>query len=148
MKNITMTHRELVCPILVRDYSYFYQVTSNNKSLFPWMHVLASSFEKYRLTQLSLEYIPACGTTAAGLVYLAYDYDPSDVKMPLTPQYLTNMQGTITGNVFASHVLNVDVNRFRKDYYTGTKPVGASINDYSCGNILLLTSNASVAELG
>lgn len=90
---------------------------------------------------LEVEYIPSCPTTTAGLIYLAYDYDPADIDEEVTPYSLASMYGTVSGNVFGRHSLRVDCSRLRKFYNTGNVKSGTSINDFRAGNIIVYTTN-------
>lgn len=51
------------------------------------------------------------------------------------------MYGTVSGNVFNRHTLNINTKKLRNYYNTGPIKVGSSINDYQAGNILVFTSN-------
>jgi len=98
---------------------------------------------------MEVEYVPSCPTTTAGMIYLAYDYDPADTDELVNPYTLASMYGTVSGNVFGRHTLRVDASRLRKFYNTGLEKQGTSINDYKAGNILVYTTNTSaVEELG
>ena len=88
-----------------------------------------------------MEFIPSCPTTTAGLIYLAFDYDPADVDEDITAQTITSMYGTVSGNVFNRHTMTVNTNRLRNYYNTGPIKAGSSINDYQAGNIIIYTSN-------
>lgn len=61
-----------------------YSVNVSNADLFPWLSQLAWSYERYSIISLNVEFIPSCPTTTAGLVYLAFDYDPADVDEDVT----------------------------------------------------------------
>jgi hypothetical protein len=62
---------------------------------FPWLSVIAGNFDRYRFTSLELEYIPACPTSTAGTVYMAFDPDALDTGPIQTSdmlQYKANIQ--------------------------------------------------------
>lgn len=87
-KTLSLTHRELVAPIVQASSAgttYVYRVNAANANIFPWLSSLAPSFEKYTINSMHLEYVPQCGTTTAGVVYLAFDYDPTDTNKTINP---------------------------------------------------------------
>ena len=53
-------------------------ITPTNKNMCPWLASIAPGYEKYRFKRLSFMYRSTAPTTAAGLAYLAIDYDPGD----------------------------------------------------------------------
>lgn len=59
-------------------------------TLFPWLSLIAPSFERFRFTNLSFRFVPSSPTTTAGRFYAAIDYDYDDNVAGSKAQLMTN----------------------------------------------------------
>ena len=80
--------------------------------LFPWLTAVASRFEKYRFTNLTLHYKPTCSTFISGGVALVPIYDPSE-PVPVDRHILYNAEGVVRGPLYRGVSLNIPRSRMR-----------------------------------
>lgn len=57
------------------------QISPSTASVFPWLSQIAGAYEKYVIHTIRFDYVPSCSTLADGIIYLAFDHDPSDVTL-------------------------------------------------------------------
>lgn len=55
-----------------------YAVNPGLSATFPWLSSLANSFDKYRIHDLVIEFVPGNNVLATGNVMLSFDPNPSD----------------------------------------------------------------------
>jgi hypothetical protein len=72
-----------------------------NNILFPWLSKVATNFDMFIVRQLQISYVPACATTTAGQLTMAFDYDPTDANDQKIPEQLGSMPGAVQGQVYA-----------------------------------------------
>jgi hypothetical protein len=83
-----IVHRELVASLTsntVFALNFILNAQPGLGQSFPWLSILAQAFEQYRFHRLALRYYTRTGSSTAGSVIIAPDYDASDVQ-PLTEQ--------------------------------------------------------------
>jgi len=66
---------------VVSGSTFVSQINPSTASVFPWLSQIAGAYEKYSINSMSFEYVPSCSTLADGILYLAFDHDPSDVLL-------------------------------------------------------------------
>lgn len=75
---------------VVSNSQFVAQINPSTESVFPWLSQIAGAYEKYTVNSIGFEYVPSCSTLADGILYLAFDHDPSDVLTnDFSPQTLT-----------------------------------------------------------
>lgn len=76
--------------------------------MFAWLSGRATGYDKYRVVRLEYHYVPAeAVTTTAGVVYMAFDYDPDDAP-PSTLAALSTYEGLESGHAYESFSVVVD----------------------------------------
>ncbi len=66
-------------PVTGGDFSQLtYKINPGLSLTFPWLSQLAPNFEYYRVVDMDFEFVSKLPTTAAGMVYLAIDYNAAD----------------------------------------------------------------------
>ena len=53
------------------------------------------------------------------------------------------MYGSVSGPLYASHVLKVDASKLKPWYYTGSVADGSSVNDYMSGVFTYLAQSST-----
>jgi hypothetical protein len=70
-----------------------YLINPTETSVFPWLAAIADRYEKYRVEDLEIAYVPMVGTATRGQVVLSVDFDPAD-EMSTEPTMDTRMMLT------------------------------------------------------
>lgn len=93
---ICVTNTELVPNFAngTNDLSLMISSTS-----FPWLSPLSTNFEEWRV-KMQFGWIPTCPATTAGTVFIAWDYDPSDVDTYIDEDYFQTLDHSV-GAVWA-----------------------------------------------
>jgi len=92
-----------------------YQCNPGLASLFAWLSGRAQGYEKYKLHALELVYVPAeAVVTTAGVVYLAFDYDPDDAA-PGSLASLSTYEGLQSGHAYEVVRCRLDMARVQRD---------------------------------
>jgi len=91
-QSVTIVHREALSYVNVingNEVQLYGNVNPYNPYLFPWLSMIASSYDKFKVNALVFEYVPTCATTQTGSVTIAWD----PVSTDYTPDYfdLSNM---------------------------------------------------------
>jgi hypothetical protein len=119
-KDMTIRHREMFAELVgpqgdenVMYRNFFIQPGLPN--MFPWLSGIAPFFEHYRFKRIKISFIPSIGTQNPGVVYMGVDYDVLDANHD-TVLKIANNQGVVSGPVWSTVNLNVEVNnsQFRK----------------------------------
>jgi len=119
-----------------------------NPSAFPWLSRIAVGYELYRFRRLVVHYTPTCGSSTAGMIVGAFDYDATDVS-PANKQVLSGYDGAARGNVW--NKLDMRCKPMSGWYYTGTpgstvsNPVGTDLKMYDLGKFYLGVYNQATA---
>lgn len=92
---------------------------------FPWAKPIALQYDYYVFDHVEYRYVPSCGTTTSGNVFMAYDYDPAD-PTPLSDEEMTNCETNATTPMFTAAKLSAHKPRLHvqsKYYCGGTTPI-------------------------
>jgi len=81
--------------------NHIYKINPRNSAMFPWLAKIANNYDMYHLESLKFKYIPCVGSTTAGQVVMAIDYDPTDDNTNTAPTALQSYAGAITGQVYS-----------------------------------------------
>jgi len=160
-EEIEISHTELVDPSIQNSTSFTtagfqYQCSINpgQALCFPWLSTQAVGWEFYKFRELEYIYIATTGTSTAGNVMMAFDYDAADT-LPQTETILSSYAGFSEGVVWDSLVCKAnisDMNAVFKERYvrTGsTLPVNnvsfqpSAINTFDSGQFMLYTDNGA-----
>ncbi len=127
-----------------------YQVNPGLASLFAWLSGRASGYEKYRLHKLEVAYVPAeAVVTTAGVVYLAFDYDPDDAA-PTTLASLSTYEGLKSSHTYEVNRCVLDMSRVQRDLLkvrTGPKAGSRLLYD-PCSIIFATVSMGGATAIG
>lgn len=145
---LTLSHTERVATVitpsagdtaLVNDYV----INPGNRALFPWGFAVASCFEYYKFRALRFRYVPSCGTSQAGQVLLAIDYDPQDIH-PDDVDALSNMDGCVSAPLWTgiTAVASNDGLSVLPRHYVGP---GSGLRTDDCGRLYVAVVSSTVA---
>lgn len=84
-----------------------FPINPGNAELFPWLAIMAQSWEHYSFDKLHVEYQPVVGTTESGLVALAPDYNPAEPE-PTTMADMLVSPGATRSQVFVPQRMKVN----------------------------------------
>jgi hypothetical protein len=145
---LTIQHREYLGELsgsTTFDVSS-YEINPGLSTAFPWLSSIAPSFEKYKVTRMSYEYVNIAATSERGRVTMAFDYDVLD-ENPTSKVELFQYAGASEGAVWSS--LNLPVKNIPEKF---TRVGTVSTSDkktYDAGKLLVGVSNtASTAIVG
>jgi hypothetical protein len=103
-------HRELVDEVRSEgdEFSVVRQLRINpgDPTTFPWFSGIARNYEFWKMHSLRVEFETAVGTTTAGNIYMAPEYDVSDVP-PATALEISAQDGAVIGSLYSG--LHVDM---------------------------------------
>lgn len=91
-----------------------YDLNPGNRTMFPWLSLVASAYEKYRFETLEFEVVPRNPTSSAGAVYAALDYDWDDNPATTANELMSN-RGAISSDVWSPSKFAVDIRRLNED---------------------------------
>jgi hypothetical protein len=114
-------------------------INAGKFATFPWLAVMATSYDRYKFRKLSFSYVPLVPTSVSGRVGLGYDYDSSDAT-PTTRQDFFSLTRHSEGAVWAPCALQVPVDnqiRFTNTHTT----VDSKLIDL--GQLVVLTDATS-----
>jgi hypothetical protein len=128
-QSVTITHREClraVSQVATDNVLTTGLINPYNPYVFPWLATVAGSYDKYKFTNISFEYVPVCSTGQDGAVALAWDPAGSD---SLPDFYdLMNMKCVQTSSWLpAKLTLPPSTEKFMGESQSGTGSFG---NDY------------------
>jgi hypothetical protein len=81
-------------------------VTPGNPDTFPWLHSIASCFEKYRFHRLRFEFVSSVPTTFFGSIMLMFDTDPQDPP-PASYMAMAANRYTVSGQLWNNLTLDI-----------------------------------------
>lgn len=101
--NVVVTHREYFRTLSADVAEAFSGELINpcNPNLFPWLCMVAPSWERYRFQALTFSFKTSCSTTFAGDLAMAIDYDARDA-LPTTFGEISSHEGCCTGNFYGN----------------------------------------------
>lgn len=117
---------------------------------FPWLANIASNYEYYQFKALRFEYRPSCGTTTAGSVMMAVDFDALDAA-PSSVQKMMTYQGAKHCSAFAPCTMEcpkLNLPKFGKEKFvrSTTPPANSDRKSYDIGNLYLATDASGGAN--
>jgi len=83
-------------------------IINPRKQLFPWLKIIASCYDMYRVNSMSFIYKPDCPTTVGGAIALYVDYDATDDNSTVPFDELYSMAGCVTDSIYKPLTLKVD----------------------------------------
>jgi hypothetical protein len=120
-------------------------------TLFPWLAVIASRFNRYRFNRLQFLYEAKCSSQSGGSVILAADSDASD-PIPATKAEVCSYQMFKDTVPWVSETLNLpsqDLNANLPFHFVRTGTVAnTDIKTYDSGNFILSTSGIPTGTYG
>lgn len=151
--NSIVTHREYVTDInLVEqgfDLQFQFGINPGNQSLFPWLSQIASRYELYKFRSLRFVYEPQCGTSSTGTVFIAVDFDASDLPPENKTQMMSYKNAVRSPLWFASSYVasTQDLTRLKTNYVlSGAAPPGTDIKTYDIGNLFVAIQSDSSTD--
>lgn len=145
-----ISHAEM---IRVLDGSVAFGLTAiainpGNDQMFPWLSSVAPSFESYRFKKLRMTYRPSCSSLTPGAVFMAVDYDATDLP-PSDIVTLMQNQHAVKSNVWDSvtyDLLRQGNDAIPKRYVLDNLPPrGTDPRLYNLGNFLVATFGQTAA---
>lgn len=119
-------------------------------SIFPWLADVANRFEKYKFSSIAFRYIPQ-SAALAGLVTLAFDFDPND-DAPVTMAQATTYHDYVSTSIWHEATLRLDLASGDRLPQKNTRPglPGGDIdlNVYDVGRLHVLTEGAAAGVVG
>lgn len=129
-------------------YSQYY-LNPGLATTFPWCAPTANKYEQYRIHRLEVVYVPSCGTSSAGDVYLCPEYNSVD-REPTDEVTLSNYDGTVVGSVWKKLTMRLNNSAMmapgdRKFIRDGNRLGDWRIFDL--GKLIVATVNGAVGTL-
>ena len=119
-----------------------------NSNLFPWLCMIAPSWERYRFKALTFSYKTSCSTTTAGDLALAIDYDARD-PLPTSFGEFSSHEGCVTGNFYGNLNCPTIIKNFDKRnrgwYLTAEDVKSTELAEFYGGSFEVYTSVAAAA---
>lgn len=133
-------------PLEVRSYP----VNPGVSTVFPWLADVANRFEKYKFSSVRFRYVPQ-SAALAGLVTLAFDFDPND-DAPITMSQATTYHDYVSTSIWQEATLQLDLANGDRLPQKNTRPglpgADLDLNVYDVGNLYVLTEGAATGVLG
>lgn len=140
-KKLSITHSEFIGTFDATTplTNLTYKIYPGNSSIFPWLSSVAPAYETYLFSKLIFRWVPECGTSTAGSIYIAVDYDASD-EIPSSIRDLMSMESAVSGSVWSilKHSSKVGNLRKMKTYYTMPSLGEESSRTTSVGSLFLV----------
>lgn len=114
-------------------------INAGKFATFPWLAVMATSYDRYRFRKLSFSYVPLVPTSTSGRLGIGYDYDSSDAP-PTTRQDFFSLTRHSEGAVWAPCALEVPVDNQIRFTNTHTTTDSKLID---LGQLIVLTDATS-----
>lgn len=121
--------------------------------VFRWFGQLATLFETYKFTQLSLVFEPQCPSSTSGALIIYFDPDPTNTADPADWAAASQIGVNVHGAAWAKHTLNVPLSlcASRREYYIRKNfPAINVVGDFSydpyeffCGRVGVATSGST-----
>jgi hypothetical protein len=131
------------------DERYYHAVNPGLSSVFPWLHAVASSFEKYTFHKLKFHYITSLPTSIRGMVALIPDYDAADSNTTLGKGDLLGFADAARGPCWANVTLTCDKKslgpvRFTREGFS----FGGDIKTYDQLQLIVMHNAATTGVVG
>lgn len=117
-------------------------------SMFPWLSSIGQSYETYKFRELCFKYSPACASTTAGTVGMAFDFDTNDVP-PDTYLNALSYYDKSVNSAWAAHTLRPDLSQGDKLPSRYTRPgslAGEDMKTFDVGRLHIFTSGITTAS--
>lgn len=135
-------HREFVTSVSGAT-SFTSSVSSINPGLvamFPWLSRMANNFESYLFHDLKFHFRTKKGSSTAGDVMLAVDFDAAD-GAPASEQDVTSFKGYRTAAVWENFCISysspTELQKSKQYYVRQTTVSGTDIKTYDVGNLVI-----------
>lgn len=155
-----IVHREFILDIALTVGFSGFQIDINPglANAFPWLSLVASTFEKYKFFKCRFVYEPNCPTTTAGYVVQYIDYDSSDTAVTTKVEALAS-EGATMSAVWMENAVAVNPRAERglgQDRYVRSglpsQPIGFVSNTdvrlFDIGKLNIFNSGLGVAGNG
>jgi len=155
LSSITASAQKAAPPMIVQREEYFtdsrstvatvytqssYSINAGFTDLFPWLAQIATSWEYYTITSMTIHYRSMCPTTTPGTIAFCIDTDNYDTA-PVSMQSLAQMVPSVMSNVWQSFSFKVpeDILRVRNRgrMLTRNGAVGGDVNNYDVGRLFI-----------
>lgn len=151
-RTMVISHRERFAS--VKPTGSAFEVSSHfvNPGLcgiFPWMSDVANRFEKYKFSKLAFRYVPQCDTQA-GLVTLAFDFDPID-DAPDTMAQAATYSDHASSSIWHEVTMQVDLaagDRLPQKNVRAGNIASVDLNMYDVGQLHICTEGAKAETVG
>jgi hypothetical protein len=110
------------------------------------LDAMGRMFELYRVLKMKFNYLPAVGTTQAGMVHLAFDYDSADSD--LTQIGISAIQPGTRSPVWLSSELVADPVRMSRANWMFTTAKGGTHPDTGAVGQLMVFNTAAIDNVG
>lgn len=99
--NARISHTELIADVNGTDLFTVtkYDVNPGLNGTFPWLSSIANNYESYKFKRLRFRYTNTNATTQVGSIYLAVEYDPSDLP-PSSESQIACYDGVVSGSTW------------------------------------------------
>ena len=108
LRTLRLRHREMIFDLEGLHDPGIAAVLPLNPGLqtsFPWLSNIANNFETYKFNSLSVEFIPAVGTSTDGALSIAPDYDATDNDELLSKRTLLAFEDTVRGPLWQAFTM-------------------------------------------
>lgn len=117
-------------------------------SIFPWLATQCIGWEKYKFHSLRATFLTRTGTSTAGSVIMAPDYDAADAA-PTTEQQATSFHGAADDAPWKTIVINFDMKRSRELFLrSGPLSSNLDIKTYDFANLYVCTADGAAVNWG
>lgn len=137
----------------------FFSINPGSIYLFPWLSSLCTNYTKYIFHKLVFHYETDVSTSTAGSVYLAVDFNASDISIPQNKSAVMSLTGAVRSALWqcCEYATNpVDLKGVVKDRFV--RPIPGQVTSatetvdfklYDVGNLYVFTGNTtSAADVG
>lgn len=150
---IRIRHREMIGALTstiapfataLEPSTWVYHVNPGNDTVFPWLSRVSLAYDKYRVNDLSVEYIPGQAVTTSNTIMISPEYDVNDPPATSIIRAAPN-QDTVQGATHSAlrcHFSGID---HRRLYFTrgGTELTGQDPKEYDCANFTIMYAGAN-----
>lgn len=156
-KPLRITQRERIATITANVTAGAFKADSfvinpANSTTFPWLHSIASLFDKYKFHRLKFTYVNNAGASTDGNVSLGVDFDTLDTS-PASSVGMSNLAKFETFAPWTSKELVVPVNRRGNDVWLFCEDAQALANtnvdlkSYNLGNFYVSTEGMASGQV-
>lgn len=128
---------------------WVFPINPGLSAMFPWGHLRAKGYEKYRFTRLMVEFKSRCPSTQKGVFLMYNEYDAKDATAATYKEAVT-MGGATSDNIWVNNALNGRRESIRQKRFLRTDttiPTG-DLTLYDVGTLVLITEGGAAADEG